>query len=96
MPYLKARSVDEGEVGGAEPPQIDVRGAVRRPEHLVYIYIYIFTLIHKYMYIHTSVDLSLYSDIVSGHVARRSVLKLTVSMFCLCIFSCIFSIDGRS
>ena len=48
------------------------------------------------IYIHTSVDLSLYSDIVSGHIARRSDLKLTDSMFCLCIFSSIFSIDGRS
>ena len=47
------------------------------------------------MYTHTSVDLSLYSDIVSGHIARRSDLKLTDSMFCLCMFSSIFSIDGR-
>ena len=49
-----------------------------------------------YIYIYTSVDLSLYNDIVSGHIARRSDLKLTDSMFCLCIFSSIFSIDGRS
>ena len=38
-----------GGLGGAEPPQIDVRGAVRRPEHLVYIYIYIYAYIHILM-----------------------------------------------
>ena len=48
------------------------------------------------IYLYTSVGLSLYSDIVSGHIARRSDLKLTDSMFCLCIFSSIFSMDGRS
>ena len=35
-PYLRG----VGGVGGAKPPQIDGRGAVRRPSHLVYIYIY--------------------------------------------------------
>ena len=52
--------------------------------------------IYIYIYVYTRVDLSLYSDIVSGHIARRSDLKLTDSMFCLCIFSSIFSMDGRS
>ena len=39
-------------------------------------------------------DLSLYSDMVSGHIARRPDLKLTDSMFCLCVFFYIF--DGSS
>ena len=60
------------------------------------LYIYIYIYVYIYIYIYTSVDLSLYSDIVSGHIARRSDLKLTDSMFCLCIFSSIFSMDGRS
>ena len=55
------------------------------------------TSLCMYVYcIHTSVDLSLYSDIVSEYIARRSDLKLWDSMFCLCILSSIFSMDGRS
>ena len=57
----------------------------------VFVCVYMCTCV----YVYTSVDLSLYSDIVSGHIARRSDLKLTDSMFCLCIFSSIFSFDGR-
>ena len=52
--------------------------------------------LYIYIYIYTRVNLSLYSDSVSGHIARRSDLKLTDSMFCLCIFSSILSMDGRS
>ena len=54
-----------------------------------------------YIYIYTTVVLSLYSDIVSGHIARRSDLKLTDSMFCLCIFLLYFrlvvgrEVDGQ-
>ena len=60
---------------------------------LGYIYIYIC--------IYTRVDLSLYSDIVSGHIVRRSDVKLTDSMFCLCIFLLYFrwmvdrEVDGQ-
>ena len=62
----------------------------------MYDYIYnILCISFVYIYIYTSLDLSLYSDRVSGHIARRSDLKLTDSMLCLCIFSSIFSFDGR-
>ena len=41
-------------------------------------------------------DLSLYSDSVSGQIAQRSCLQLTGSRFFLCLFSSFFSSDGRS
>ena len=54
----------------------------------IYIYIHIhaytYTYIHTYIYYiytHTRVVLSLERDDVSGHVARQSDLKLTVSIF---------------
>ena len=41
-------------------------------------------------------NLSLYSDTISGHIARRSDLELTDSAFCLCIVSSTLSMDGQS
>ena len=49
-----------------------------------------------YIYIYTRVNLSLYSDSVSGQIAQRSCLQLTGSRFFLCLFSSFFSSDGRS
>ena len=46
-----------------------------------------------YLSIYLSIDLPL---VVTNHMDRCRCLKLTGSMFCLCILSSIFSMDGRS
>ena len=45
---------------GGVPLQIDVRGAVRRPEHLVYVYIYIHYIYIYYHFIYIYIHIYIY------------------------------------